>query len=281
MPDEARVAVAALCGIGCDIHDRTTSASRRWHVDLNRSQDVGSIDLQHAAPGPAHLYQNFGHALNHCVPASLARARVYIPTPTYRALVLITHDQFQDYGYWLGDLDLRHLVELRDLNDSAEGLDWRELTSLVSGELMKNAVESQLVALAELLGVEIPHALRCRLIPRLQFMRQLMQSRFPATRVPLLAMNVLDLRNYGERRSPATRKPGCAARIVIHAKSGHLTVLVEGSHRSSCRKGLNPVTVRREVWRSWRQISCTFAVRNPAKSAYRSGIRRAKTFRTA
>lgn len=44
---------------------------------------------------------------------------------------------------------------MRDLNNSAEGLDWRELTSLVSGELTTNAVETQLFALAELLGVEI------------------------------------------------------------------------------------------------------------------------------
>lgn len=79
-----------------------------------------------------------------------------IPTPTYRALMLIIHDQFQDYGYWLGDLDLRHLVELRDLNSSIGGLDWQELTSHISGKLMRNAVETQLVALAELLGVEIP-----------------------------------------------------------------------------------------------------------------------------
>lgn len=57
---------------------------------------------------------------------------------------------------------------------------------------MKNAVETQLLALAALLGVEVPHSMRCRL----QFMRQLMQARFPATRVPFLAMTVLDLRNY-------------------------------------------------------------------------------------
>ncbi|WP_247298757.1 nucleotidyltransferase family protein [Bradyrhizobium sp. 179] len=196
MPEEARTAVAALCAIGYDIDYQAPSESQRWHVELNRSQDVGTIDLQRAAPGPAYLYQSFGHALNHCVPAPLGRGRVYIPRPTYQALMLIIHDQFQDYGYWLGDLDLRHLVELRDLSNSAEGLDWGELSSLVSGELMKNAVETQLFALTELLGVEIPHALRSRLIPRLQFMRQLMQARFPATRVPLLAMNILDLRNY-------------------------------------------------------------------------------------
>ncbi|PJG51837.1 hypothetical protein CVM73_28840 [Bradyrhizobium forestalis] len=209
MPDEASMAVAALRAIGYDIDYQTPPESQRWHVELNRSQDVGSIDLQQAPPGPAYLYQSFGHALNHCVPAALGRGHVYIPTPTYRALMLIIHDQFQDYGYWLGDLDLRHLVELRDLNNSAEGLDWGKLTSLVSGELMKNAVETQLLALAELLGVEIPRALRSRLIPRLQFMRQLMQARFPATRVPFLAMMALDLGNYRKAESGA---PQAAAR---------------------------------------------------------------------
>lgn len=196
MPDETQTAVAALCAIGYEIDYQTPPESQRWHAELNRSQDAGTIDLQGAAPGPAYLYRSFGHALNHCVPAPLGRGRVYLPTPTYRALMLIIHDQFQDYGYWLGDLDLRHLVELRDLNNSVEGLDWRELTSLVSGELMKNAVETQLFALAELLGVGIPRSLRSRLIPRLQFMRQLMQARFPVTRLPFLAMMVLDLGNY-------------------------------------------------------------------------------------
>lgn len=196
MPDETQTAVAALCAIGYEIDYQPPPESQRWHVELNRSQDVGTIDLQGAAPGPAYLDRSFGHALNHCVPAPPGRGRVYLPTPTYRALMLIIHHQFQDYGYWLGDLDLRHLVELRDLHNSVEGLDWRELTSLVSGELMKNAVETQLFALAELLGVETPHSLRSRLIPRLQFMRQLMQARFPATRLPFLAMMVLDLGNY-------------------------------------------------------------------------------------
>lgn len=212
MPDQAKMAVAALCAIGYDVNYQTLPESQRWHVELNRPQDVGSIDLQQAAPGPAYLYQSFGPVLNHCVPAPLGRGRVYIPTPAYQALMLIIHDQFQDYGYWLGDLDLRHLVELRDLNNSAEGLDWGELTSFVSGEVMKNAVETQLFALAELLGVEIPHALRSRLIPRLQFMRQLMQARFPATRVPLLAMNVLDLRNYRREAAIASTKTSASQR---------------------------------------------------------------------
>lgn len=199
-PDEAETAVAALRAIGYGIHAQAPRESRRWFVELIRSTDVGAIDLQRAAPGPAYFYRDT--ALSDYVPAPVGRGSARIPTPTCRALMLIIHDQFQDYGYWLGDLDLRHLVELRDLTCSSGGLDWEELTSRISGELMRNAVETQLVALAALLGVDIPQALRSRLLPRLQFARQLMQARFPSSRVPLLAMTVLDLRNYRRQTSP-------------------------------------------------------------------------------
>lgn len=196
MPDEAERAVSALGAIGYQVHERSLPESQRWYVELNRSRDVGTIDLQRAAPGPGYFNRDPGETLNHCVPTRLGPGSAYVPTPTYRALMLIIHDQIQDFGYWLGDLDLRHLLELRDLSTPVGGIDWNELISHVSGELMKNAVETQLFALAELLGVEIPRSLRSRLIPRLQFMRQLMQARYPATRVPFLAMTVLDLRNY-------------------------------------------------------------------------------------
>ncbi|QQO12665.1 nucleotidyltransferase family protein [Bradyrhizobium diazoefficiens] len=196
MPDETEKAVAALVAIGYEIHDQSPRGSQRWFAELNRPCDVGTIDLQRSAPGPAHFYRGSGHALNHCVPARLGRGNVYIPTPTYQALMLIIHDQFQDYGYWLGDIDLRHLVELRDLSNSVGGIDWSELSSHILGKLLRNAVETQLLALAELLGVDVPHSLRCRLIPRLQFVRRVVQARFPATRWPFLAMAVLDLRNY-------------------------------------------------------------------------------------
>ncbi|MCK1403826.1 nucleotidyltransferase family protein [Bradyrhizobium sp. 4] len=212
MPDEAESAVTALRAIGYQIHERTLPNSKRWYVELNRPRDVGTIDLQQGASDPAYLDRGPGNALNHCVPARFGRGSAYVPTPTYRALMLIIHDQFQDFGYWLGDLDLRHLLELRDLNSSVGGIDWSELTSHVSGGLMKNAVETQLLALAALLGVEVPHSMRCRLIPRLQFKRQLIQARFPATRVPFLAMTVLDLRNYRRRMTSGYAQAGMRGR---------------------------------------------------------------------
>jgi hypothetical protein len=117
---------------------------------------------------------------------------------------------------------------LRDLSNCAEGLDWKELTSLVSGELMKNAIETQLLALAELLGVEIPHELRSRLIPRLQFMRQLMQARFPGTRVPFLAMMMLDLGNY-RKVANATIQPAARRGLWSLPRMGTLQFLLKAA----------------------------------------------------
>jgi hypothetical protein len=201
MPDETETAVAALTAIGYEIHEQARSGSQSWYVDLKRPWDVGTIDLQRSAPGPAYLYRGYEDALEHCVPRPLGRGRVYLPVPTFQALILIIHDQFQDYGYWIGDIDLRHLVELRDLNNSVEGIDWEQVTSQVSSKLMRNAVETQLVTLAELLGVDVPRSLRSRLIPRLQFVRRLTQAHFPITRWPLMAMAILDYRSYRKETS--------------------------------------------------------------------------------
>jgi hypothetical protein len=201
MSDETETAVAALTAIGYEIHELASSESPRWYAELKRPCDVGAIDLQRGAPGPAYFYGATEHVLDHCVPMLLGRGRVHIPVPAYQALILIIHDQFQDYGYWVGDIDLRHLVELRNLCNSVEGIDWEQLASNLPSKLMRNALETQLVALAELLGVDVPFSLRSRMIPRLQYVRRLVQARFPVTRWPLLGMAILDYRNYRNETS--------------------------------------------------------------------------------
>jgi len=198
-PDQVDTTFDALARIGYQLHFKTPETEKKWYADLERPHDAGMVDLHRSTPGPAYFYRASGHVLDHCRLTSVGSGSAYIPTATYQALILIIHDQFQDYDYWTGEIDMRHLLELRDLN-AQDGIDWNQLAGFFPGELARNALESQLVALAELLGVDVPLPMCSRLIPRVQFARRLAQARFPVVRWPLLITTVLDYGNY--RRGP-------------------------------------------------------------------------------
>lgn len=211
-PDKAEAARAAMAGLGYEMHFQAPVGSENWYADMKRPQDVGMIDLHWGAPGPAYFYRASGPVEKHCRSVSVGRGSAYIPTSTYQALMLIVHDQFQDYDYWTGAIDGRHLLELRDLTNLPEGIDWDQLASFAPSKLARNAIESQLVALAALLGVDVPARMRSRIIPRLQFGRRLAQARFPIMRWPLLATAALDYANYRKaskvERTQAATAPG-------------------------------------------------------------------------
>ena len=210
--EQVEVALAALAGIGYEMDFQAAAGSERWYADLKRPHDVGAIDIhQSDPPGPAYFYRTSGNILEHSRLTSIGRGTAYIPTATLQALVLIIHDQFQDYDYWIGGIDVRHLLDLRDLSNSPEGIDWDQLAALSPSKLARNAVESQLIALAELFRVDVPLRMRRRLIPRLQFRRRLLQARYPVARWPLLAATFLDYGNY--RRGPG-------AEYLASGKSG-------------------------------------------------------------
>jgi hypothetical protein len=219
-PDQVEAALGALAETGYQLHFETPPTDEKWFAELKRPHDVGMIDLHRHAPGPSFFYSPAGDMLKHCRLVPVGRGSAYIPTPTYRALILIIHDQFQDYDYWLGGIDVRHLLELRDLANSPQGIDWDELASFAPSKLARNAVESQLVALAELLGVDVPVRMRNRLIPRLQFRRQLAQARFPVMRWPLLLMAVVDYINY-------RNGPGAKYRRAVLPRFGTMRFILE------------------------------------------------------
>jgi hypothetical protein len=192
------------------------------------------IDLHRSLPGPAYYYRPAGHVLEQCKLTSVGPGWAYVPAPTYQALLLIIHDQFQDYDYWVGGIDLRHLVQLRDLVNSPDGLDWGLLAGFMSGKLARNALESQLVALTELLDVDVPASMRSRRIPRLQFKRRLAQARFPLARWPLLAAAVLDYGNYRRGVGAEYRRTGQSSNGTWSMpKPGTLRFILEraGTHR--------------------------------------------------
>lgn len=210
-PEEKHSALNCLFDAGYRVHDQTPGEATRWHADLQRPDDVGMIDLQQDPPGHAFFYRSSGNLKHHCHFIS-GEASAYTPDPTFHALMLIIHDQFQDSDYWTGHIDLRHLLDLRDLARSTDGIDWQRLASLAPSKLARNALETQLVTLHALLDVDVPLAMRNRLAPKLQTWRRRLQSRAPALRPALLPMMLLDFRNYrteigAEERARKQLKP--------------------------------------------------------------------------
>jgi hypothetical protein len=211
-PQQVDVALNSLFTIGYSVHFQADRDSRKWYADLKRARDVGMIDLHKCAPGPAFFYGSADDIYLHSELIPVGKGKAYVPSATYQALMLIVHDQFQDNDYWIGNIDLRHLLDLRDLAVSSKPIDWTMLISFASSELARNAMETQLLLLASLLDVEMPADIGTRIIPRLQYRRRLLQAQFPLLRYPLLTMGMLDYRNY--RAGPAANEPrdGIAAR---------------------------------------------------------------------
>jgi hypothetical protein len=196
LPDQIEATLDALFALGYSVHQLTPPDAGKWFMDLKRPSDVGMVDLHRQLPGPAFFYRPSGDVKQHCKIIQIGRGSAYIPSATYQALILTIHDQFQDSDYWIGNIDMRHLIELRDLAISPEGIDWETLAALTPSKLARNALDTQLVALFCLLGVEVPAHMRSRFLPRLQHRRRLAQARLPVLRQALLPIAILDYRNY-------------------------------------------------------------------------------------
>jgi hypothetical protein len=196
LPDQIEATLDALFTLGYSVHEVPSADGGKWYMDLKRPSDVGMVDLHRQLPGHAFFYRTVGDVRQHCKMTQIGRGSAYVPSSTFQALVLIIHDQFQDSDYWIGNIDMRHLIDLRDLVLSPEGVDWEMLTALTPSKLARNALETQLVALFCLLGVVVPTRMRSRSVPRLQHRRRLAQARFPLLRQALLPLAMLDYRNY-------------------------------------------------------------------------------------
>jgi len=119
-------------------------------------------------------------------------ARAWVPSPTSRALHVIRHDMLKEGDYWRGRIDLRHLHDLAQLARAKKGVDWKYLRASLSRNPGRNALETQLLTLQKLFGIDIPPLESRRSMARLQNWRRLMVARHPVAGMPLrLAGNLV------------------------------------------------------------------------------------------
>jgi Uncharacterised nucleotidyltransferase len=198
-PGEVSIAKQRLTAIGYSVDYESDRRHTKWYVDLSRPQDVGMIDLQEAFPAEAVLNQTEGALRFELRSIQLGAASALVPSPELQVLVLLVHDQFQDHDYWTGNIDLRHLLDLKNLFAVPGNIRWDVLMTIASSTLLRNALEAQQLLLTRLLGVTWPAGRPQRLMSKLQVWRQLLQARHPGLRPLLLPMGLIHLRSHRER----------------------------------------------------------------------------------
>ena len=171
-------------GLASDLTARHPGNDVHVVAELARPSDVGLIDLHQRPPGPP------GHAeienlAAYCIPIGLDGLRALRPAPAVQIFFLILHDQLHDGDYWRGGFDLRHLVDIASLSRAPEAVDWELLERLCRTALVRNALETQLIAAQRFAGAAIPAGFTERRWTRLQHERHLLQFSHKLLVLPL------------------------------------------------------------------------------------------------
>jgi hypothetical protein len=207
-PEQIKPALDRLSQLGYRINTGDPVDPHIHFVTVQRPDDVGQIDLHRKLPGPDFFYSAPGPIHAHSKIFMYKNVRANLPSPAYHALILICHDQFHDGDYRAARIDLRHFLDLRELINSPEGVDWGMLDSLPKDNFVRNGIETHLVTLYELLGVEVPLRFRSHFVPRFQYWRRCQNINMPKLRFVLsLTGLMLDLPGYLKHRKQAFLSP--------------------------------------------------------------------------
>jgi hypothetical protein len=177
-PDQEAAARDALCRAGFQTL-RRFPPDAHWIAEFGRPEDAGLVDLHRRPPGPKAFALEAVSAPGQSLPVAWSGVRARRPTAALQIFLLVLHDQFQDGGYWRGEFALRHLLDIAELTQRPEGVDWGELARLARGRVLANATESHLLAAARMCAARTP-APRSPAWVNLQHARRRAQFRWPA-----------------------------------------------------------------------------------------------------
>ncbi len=170
-------AMQALVAIGFRTDSEVGEAQHHFKADLFRSSDAAMVDLHVRPPGPARLHpptrlSAHSHAFGD------AGMIVNLPDSTSRAFHILVHDLLHDGDFWVGRIDLRHLVDLDTLSLESD-FDWDRIEDWMRAPLDRIALATQCVALSALLGTRVPESLLTMRRARLQHVRRMLQLDYP------------------------------------------------------------------------------------------------------
>lgn len=195
-PNEMFKSIDALKGIGYRV--KIASAAGSWPGDarlhlptvLARPGDVGSIDLQCRAKGPA-LFGDIDWVIGRSTSAEIGGGRVHAPSIEAQIVYLLLHDQFQDGDYWRGLIDLRHLADILYFMTTDDTVDLAEIRALFKRGYLRNAVDTQILTIRTLFKTTADPEISFSLKSRLQLKRRMMQLNHPSLRRTLTIMTLL------------------------------------------------------------------------------------------
>ena len=181
---------------------------------MSRDHDVGPVEIRPTRAGGLALTE----------PVDRDGLQVRIPGTQSRALHWILHDLLKEGDYWRGRIDLRHLHDLAQLADN-EVLDWAAMRASVSDGTVRNAVDTQLLAVNHFFGTKVPAESSGRVTVRFQHWRRVVTVTHPVAGAPLRLVGNLAwvTRRLAQDRDLVRRGPvdlaRRAARTVFDGRS--------------------------------------------------------------
>jgi hypothetical protein len=189
-PDQVDRAISALEQAGFPVAARYPGHDVHVVAELGRPTDVGFIDLHQRPPGPPGLAQ-IADLERHCTPVTFERFVAQRPESAVQIFFLVLHDQFHDGDYWRGGVDVRHVMDIALLSTMSPAVDWKLLERLCGTQLVRNALETQLIAAQRLAGAVIPGHLTQRWWTNAHHRRHLWQFAHPRLMLPLAILGVI------------------------------------------------------------------------------------------
>ena len=153
-PDEVEIGLAAMAAAG--ITQVSRYPGERVHVvaEFGDDNSVGLIDLHQRPAGPPGFAEAETLAKS-SRPSIGIKGSALTPSLAHQILLLVMHDHFHDGGYWRGEVDLRHLLDMKDAVEVGAPFDTQIVENLCQSALMRDAVVLFLTAGREWLGANV------------------------------------------------------------------------------------------------------------------------------